>query len=151
MDILTKEKRSWNMSRIRGKDTKPELIVRSFLHRSGIRFRIHAANLIGRPDIVLPKYKTVIFVHGCFWHCHKGCKYAYIPKSRKKFWSAKFKDNIARFDQVRKKLKKDSWRVVVIWECQVLNNSVKLKNMLKIIKRDNEQYKGRVKKGHTTL
>lgn len=133
MDSLTREKRSWNMSRIRGKNTVPELIVRSFLHRNGIRFRIHAANLIGRPDIVLPKYRTVIFVHGCFWHRHKGCKYAYIPKSRKKFWSVKFKENIARFDQVRKALKKDSWKVLVIWECQVLDNSVKLKNILKTI------------------
>ncbi|MBU1162905.1 MAG: DNA mismatch endonuclease Vsr, partial [Proteobacteria bacterium] len=86
MDIISKEKRSWNMSRIRGKDTKPEIIVRSMLHRMGYRFRLHRKDLPGKPDIVLPKYKTVIFVHGCFWHRHKGCKYAYTPKSRVKFW-----------------------------------------------------------------
>lgn len=134
MDSLTREKRSWNMSRIRGKNTTPELIVRSFLHRNGIRFRIHAGNLIGKPDIVLPKYRTVIFIHGCFWHRHKGCKYTYSPKSRKKFWNSKFKDNIVRFKQVKRAIKKDGWRLFIIWECQILNNSIKLRNLVKSIK-----------------
>ena len=119
MDILTKEKRSWNMSRIRGKDTKPELAVRSFLHRKGFRYRLHVNNLPGKPDIVLPKYKTVIFVHGCFWHRHKGCKFAYNPKSRENFWNNKFNDNVTRFKKVKKELEKLSWKVVVIWECEV--------------------------------
>jgi len=86
MDNLTKEKRSWNMSRIKGKDTKPELYVRSILHSLGYRFRLHRKDLPGKPDIVLPKYQTVIFVHGCFWHRHQGCKLAYNPKSRIYFY-----------------------------------------------------------------
>ena len=94
VDNLTQEKRSWNMSRIKDKNTKPELVVRSILHRMGYRFRLHRKDLPGKPDIVLPKYKTVIFVHGCFWHRHKGCKYAYQPKSRVDFWQKKFKGNI---------------------------------------------------------
>ena len=85
VDILTKEKRSWNMSRIKGKNTKPELLLRSLLHRNGFRFRLHDKKLPGKPDIVLPRYKTVIFVNGCFWHRHSGCKYAYTPKSRQEF------------------------------------------------------------------
>ena len=95
-DILSKERRSWNMSRIRGSDTKPELLVRSLLHRMGYRFRLHRKDLPGRPDIVLPKYRTVIFVHGCFWHRHKGCKYAYTPKSRTDFWQNKFQGTVER-------------------------------------------------------
>ncbi len=119
VDSLTKEKRSWNMSRIRSKDTKPEKIVRSLLHRMGYRFRLHVKNLPGKPDIVLPKYKTVIFVHGCFWHRHPRCKYAYTPKSRIEFWEKKFADNIARFKIVRKELKRLKWNVLVTWECEI--------------------------------
>ena len=117
-DILTKEKRSWNMSRIRGKDTKPELAVRSFLHKKGFRYRLHDKKLPGKPDIVFPKYRTIIFVHGCFWHRHKGCKYTYNPKSRKAFWNKKFKDNVNRFKQVQKELENLAWKVVVVWECE---------------------------------
>jgi len=119
MDIISKEKRSWNMSRIRSKDTKPEKIVRSLLHRMGYRFRLHVKNLPGKPDIVLPKYKTVIFVHGCFWHRHLKCKYAYTPKSRIEFWEKKFVDNIARFKIVKKELEGLQWKVFVIWECEI--------------------------------
>lgn len=119
VDRLTKEKRSWNMSRIRGKNTKPELIVRSMLHRMGYRFRLHREDLPGKPDIVLPKYKTVIFVHGCFWHRHKKCKYAYNPKSRKTFWQKKFNENVKRDRKRQNELKRLGWRVIVIWECQV--------------------------------
>jgi DNA mismatch endonuclease (patch repair protein) len=89
-DRLSREHRSWNMSRIRGKDTAPELLVRSTLHRTGYRFRLHSQTLPGRPDLMLPKYRTVVFVHGCFWHRHKCCKFAYTPKSRTAFWNAKF-------------------------------------------------------------
>ena len=134
MDSLTQEKRSWNMSRIRGKNTAPELAIRSFLHRKGLRFKIHARNLIGRPDIVLPKYQTVVFVHGCFWHRHKGCKYAYTPRSRKNFWKNKFSDNVNRFSEVRKKLTKSGWQVLVVWECEV-NSIEKLKKLAYIVKR----------------
>ena len=119
MDKLTPEKRSWNMSRIRSKDTKPEMIVRSLLHRMGYRFRLHVKDLPGKPDIVLPKYKTVIFVHGCFWHRHKGCKYAYNPKSRVEFWQKKFSDNVKRFKTVEKELSKLNWQIIVIWECEI--------------------------------
>lgn len=134
MDILTRDKRSWNMSKIRSKNTAPELAVRSFLHSKGLRFRIHVGNLAGRPDIVLPKYKTVIFVHGCFWHRHKGCKYAYMPKTRNLFWKNKFKENINRFFIVSKKLTKSGWRVMVIWECEV-ESLQKMKKLLYRLKR----------------
>lgn len=119
MDIISKEKRSWNMSRIRSKDTKPEKIARSLLHRMGYRFRLHVKNLPGKPDIVLPKYRTVIFVHGCFWHRHPKCKYAYTPKSRIDFWQKKFAYNIAHFKIVKKELEYLQWNIVVIWECEL--------------------------------
>jgi len=89
------------------------------LHRMGYRFRLHVKTLPGKPDIVLPKYKTVVFVHGCFWHRHPKCKYAYTPKSRTEFWNKKFSDNVARFKTVKKELKKMGWKIVVIWECEV--------------------------------
>ena len=119
VDRLSKEKRSWNMSRIRGRNTKPELTVRSMLHRMGYRFRLHRKDLPGKPDIVLPKYRTVVFVHGCFWHRHKRCRYAYNPKSRVEFWQKKFNDTVERDRRNRKELKKLGWQVVVIWECQI--------------------------------
>lgn len=118
VDRLTKSKRSWNMSRIRGRDTGLEKVVRSLLHRSGYRFRLHRADLPGRPDIVLPKHETVILVHGCFWHRHARCRFAYSPKSNVVFWRNKFAQNLLRDKQVRRKLRKLGWRVVVIWECQ---------------------------------
>ena len=128
-DIISKEKRSWNMSRIKGKNTKPERIVRSVLHRMGYRFRLHRKDLPGKPDIVLPKYRTVIFVHGCFWHRHKGCKYAYTPKSRVDFWKKKFKENVKRDKKKREELVKAGWKIVIVWECR-LRNSDKLKEYL---------------------
>ena len=129
MDLLTKEKRSWNMSRIKGKDTKPEKIVRSILHKNGFRFRLNRKDLPGKPDIVLPKYKSVILVHGCFWHRHPRCKFAYNPKSRVKFWQNKFRENVERDKFVRKKLRKEGWKVIVVWECET-KNSETLKNRL---------------------
>lgn len=119
MDRISKEHRSWNMSRIKGRDTKPELIVRSMLHRMGYRFRLHVKTLPGKPDIVLPKYKTVIFVHGCFWHRHPRCRFAYNPKSRLAFWTRKFQANKSRDKDVLRRLRKDGWRVVIVWECQL--------------------------------
>ena len=118
-DILSKDKRSWNMSRIRSKNTKPEIVVRSLLHRMGYRFRLHVSSLPGRPDIVLPKYRTAIFVHGCFWHRHCDCKYAYNPKSRQDFWERKFEQNVQRHRDVTQRLEELGWRVVVIWECEI--------------------------------
>ncbi len=107
------------MSRIRGKDTKPELRVRSQLHRMGYRFRLHRKDLPGRPDIVLPKYDTVIFVHGCFWHRHKGCRFAYTPKTRVEFWETKFEQNVRRDKRNAAALWRGGWRVLKIWECEM--------------------------------
>ena len=107
------------MSRIRGKDTTPELVVRSALHRMGYRFRLHKRDLPGRPDIVLSKYWTVVFVHGCFWHRHPGCTQAYTPKSRVGFWRSKFDQNVRRDIAVRAELESLGWNVVVVWECEV--------------------------------
>lgn len=118
MDRITRKKRSWNMSRIKSKDTKPELIVRSKLHRMGYRFRVNRKDLPGKPDIVLPKYKAVIFVHGCFWHRHQDCKYAYTPKSRVEFWMKKFSKNVKRDNQNELELLKLGWYVKIIWECE---------------------------------
>ncbi len=106
------------MSRIRGKDTKPELRVRSQLYRMGYRFRLHRKDLPGRPDIVLPKYDTVIFVHGCFWHRHKGCRFAYTPKTRVEFWQTKFDLNVRRDRRNEAALRKRGWRIIRIWECE---------------------------------
>ena len=111
--------RSKNMSAIKSKNTKPEIIVRKFLHSKGYRFRIHRKDLPGCPDIVLPKYKTVIFVNGCFWHRHEGCKYKTTPKTRKDFWENKFNENIKRDKNNFKELKNLNWKVLVIWECEL--------------------------------
>ena len=106
------------MSRIRGRDTIPELKVRSTLHRLGYRFRLHTSSLPGRPDIVLPKYKTVVFVHGCFWHRHSGCKYAYSPKSNVEFWREKFEQTVLRDQRKTGELGVLGWMVITIWECE---------------------------------
>ena len=121
MDSLTSEKRSWNMSRIKARDTRPEIIVRSLLHSKGYRFRLHRKDLPGIPDIVLPRYKTIILVHGCFWHRHAGCKYAYNPKSRVQFWQEKFEKNVRRDEEVGKVLNDLGWNVYIIWECEAKN------------------------------
>ncbi len=107
------------MSRIRGKDTKSEMAVRSMLHAMGARFRLHRRDLPGSPDIVLPRRNLVVFVHGCFWHRHRGCKVAATPKTRRAFWQAKFAANIARDRRVIRRLRAAGWRVAVVWECQL--------------------------------
>ena len=118
MDTLSPSHRSWNMSRIRGRNTTPELKVRSALHRAGFRFRLHRRDLPGTPDIVLPRFRTVIFVHGCFWHRHEGCKFAYIPKSRIEFWEEKFSRNMERDRRKILQLQQAGWNVEIIWECE---------------------------------
>lgn len=118
-DTLTKPQRSALMAKIRSKDTKPELAVRSLLHRLGYRFRLHRRDLPGSPDIVLPKHRTVIFVHGCFWHRHAGCRHATTPATRARFWRLKFEGNMARDRRVKAALRRGGWRVVTIWECDV--------------------------------
>jgi len=118
-DVFTPEKRSDVMSRIRGRNTKPERVVRSLLHRLGYRFRLHRTDLPGKPDIVLPKYKSVIFVHGCFWHRHKDCKFAYTPKSRTDFWIKKLESNANRDQKIIGELTELGWKVITVWECDL--------------------------------
>ena len=113
------EQRSRNMSAIKSKNTKPEIAVRKLLHSMGYRFRLHRKDLPGSPDIVLPKYKTVIFVHGCFWHRHENCKYASNPKTRVEFWNKKFKDNILRDIKNQERLKSLGLKIIIVWECDL--------------------------------
>lgn len=119
MDTVDLKKRSEIMSHIRGKNTKPELLIRSLLHRSGFRFRIHRRDLLGCPDIVLPKYKTIIFVHGCFWHQHSGCKKSTLPQTNITFWKNKLKKNLDRDLFVQNELEKSGWKVIIIWQCEI--------------------------------
>ena len=121
MDRLNRERRSWNMSRIKGRNTRLELVVRSALHRLGFRFRLHGRRLPGRPDIVLARHRTVVFVHGCFWHRHRGCRFAYQPKSNVSFWTEKFEQNVARDSRNKRELLRLGWRVLVVWECQAVD------------------------------
>ena len=136
MDRLTPEKRSWNMSCIKSKDTTPERIVRSFLHRNGFRFRLHAKDLPGKPDIVLQKYKTVIEVRGCYWHRHEGCKDATTPSTNTEFWQKKFAENVARDQSTEQKLKGLGWNVIVVWQCEVEKNLFQANLTNKIISGD---------------
>ena len=122
-DRITPEKRSWNMSRIKGKDTKIEVEVRSWLFSRGLRFRKNDKRYPGKPDIVLPKYKTVIFINGCFWHRHTGCKYATTPKTRTEFWLEKFERNVRNDELHRQQLEDMGWKVITIWECQLKRDS----------------------------
>jgi DNA mismatch endonuclease (patch repair protein) len=118
-DVHSKETRSYNMSRIRSKDTKPEMVVRKFLHKNGFRYRLHVKNMPGKPDIVLPKYKTVIFIHGCFWHGHEGCKKAALPETRKEWWAEKIGKNIINDINAEAALKATHWNIISIWQCQL--------------------------------
>lgn len=118
-DIVDKPTRSRMMAGIRGTNTKPEIIVRKYLFAAGYRYRLHVRRLAGHPDIVLPRLQSAIFVHGCFWHRHARCKYAYMPRSNIAFWKKKFAENVERDRKVRRQLKQSGWRVHVIWECQV--------------------------------
>lgn len=118
-DVHSRETRSYNMSRIKGKNTKPEMLVRRFLFSKGFRFRIHVQNLPGKPDIVMPKYRAIIFVNGCFWHGHADCRYFMLPKSNSKWWDEKIKRTISTDADAIDKLKKDGWNVITIWECEL--------------------------------
>lgn len=119
MDVHDKKTRSYNMSRIKGKNTKPEEIVRKYLFSKGFRYRKNDKRLPGTPDIVLPKYKTVIFVNGCFWHGHEDCRYFVWPKNNADFWKKKIEDNISRDKNVIEMLKRQNWSVIVVWECEL--------------------------------
>ena len=130
-DIVSKEQRSKNMSAIRSRDTKPEVYLRKLLFAEGYRYRIAEKSVPGHPDIFLRKYNTAIFVHGCFWHRHQGCKYAYTPKSRIDFWQKKFADNVKRDAAVKDELRKQNIRCLIVWECTI-------KRMMKTPKAESE-------------
>jgi DNA mismatch endonuclease (patch repair protein) len=119
MDVHDRRTRSYNMSRIKGKDTKPELIVRKFLFGEGFRYRLHVRSLPGKPDLVFPKYRAVIFVHGCFWHGHKGCKYFVPPKTRIEWWINKINSTKKKDVKNALELKKQGWKVISVWECSL--------------------------------
>lgn len=118
-DVYSPEKRSEIMGRIKGSDTKPERVVRSLVHRMGFRFRLHVSQLPGRPDIVLPRHRKIIFVHGCFWHQHPGCPRAKLPQTRNEWWKSKLTRNYERDAEIQKNLRKQGWKVLVIWQCQL--------------------------------
>lgn len=123
-DVHTKEIRSYNMSRIRSKNTKPEVLIRKYLHGKGFRFRINVKNLPGKPDIVLSKYKTVIFINGCFWHGHENCKYFVIPKTRTEWWLEKINRNKENDEKALTALRLKGWRIINVWECELKNTQV---------------------------
>jgi len=131
-DVHEPETRSYNMSQISGKDTKPEMIVRKFLHANGFRYRLHVKDLPGKPDLVLPKYNTVIFVHGCFWHVHEGCDYFKLPQTNIEFWEQKLYGNKKRDEKHTEELQKMEWDVIVVWECE-LKADKKEKTLIRII------------------
>jgi DNA mismatch endonuclease (patch repair protein) len=145
MDIYTKEKRSEIMSNVRSSGTKPEVIVRKKLHSLGFRFRLHKKALPGKPDIVLPKHQAVVFVHGCFWHHHKGCGKSKLPASNAKFWETKIFENARRDAKVRSELKRLGWRVLVIWECETKSGTYvqKLRRFFKLMKPANKRIANR--------
>lgn len=122
-DVHSQKIRSYNMSRIKGKDTKPELIVRKFLFSKGFRYRLHTKKLPGKPDIVLPKYNTVIFIHGCFWHGHEGCRYFVVPKTRTEWWLNKIHNNTTNDSVSAASLREAGWKVLTIWECDLRKNT----------------------------
>ena len=118
-DVHNKATRSFNMSQIKGKNTKPEMLVRRFLHMRGFRYKLHDRKLPGKPDLVLPKYKTVIFIHGCYWHKHERCKYFVVPKTRTEWWMNKINGNVANDLKAYAALEKEGWRIITIWECEL--------------------------------
>lgn len=142
-DVHDKKTRSYNMSRIKGKNTKPEILVRKFLFSKGFRYKLHDKRLPGKPDIVLPKYKTAIFVHGCFWHGHNNCKYFVIPKTRTDWWLQKISQNKITDKKNTKALRQDSWRVLTIFECDLKKKKIeKTLNKLSTILKNSSYDKG---------
>ena len=132
-DVHDSKTRSYNMSQIRGCNTKPEIMVRKYLFSKGLRFRLHDKKLSGKPDIVLPKYKSLIFVHGCFWHGHESCKYFVVPQTRTDFWMNKINANIANDKKNSEILKQAGWKIFTIWECESKKDEV-LNELLKQIR-----------------
>ena len=140
VDKFNKETRSYNMSQIKGKDTKPEILVRKYLFSKGLRFRKNDKRYPGSPDVVLPKYNTIVFVHGCFWHLHDGCKYAVMPKSNVDYWEKKLYGNIERDKRNQKLLENMGWTVITVWECQLKKDKQEqtLKELYNQIKSNNK-------------
>lgn len=134
MDVVDGPTRSRIMSAITGRNTKPEIIVRKFLHAHGFRFQLHKKDLPGRPDIVLAKWKACIFVHGCFWHRHPNCRYASTPKTRPEFWEKKFRDNIARDRKNIELLQANGWHCHIVWECELKGSNDRLDKLIKQLK-----------------
>src|SRR6266850_3369094 len=133
-DHLTKRLRSLNMSRIRATNTRPELALRSMLHRLGYRFRLHAADIPGKPDVVLKKYKTVILLHGCFWHRHSGCRFCTTPGTNSLYWRAKFRRNVRRDLHNAERLKELGWKRIVVWECELRNRSCLRQRLIRLLR-----------------
>ena len=125
-DVHNKAVRSYNMSRIKGKNTKPEMLVRKFLFANGYRYRLNVKTLPGKPDIVLPKYKTVIFINGCFWHGHEGCRYFVIPKTRTEWWIEKITGTQKRDREAENQLNELGWKVIIVWECELKKDTLNL-------------------------
>ena len=139
-DVHSKEIRSYNMSRIKDKNTKPEMIVRKFLHSNGFRYNIHSKQLPGKPDIVLPRFRTAVFINGCFWHGHEGCKYFKIPETETEWWKNKIYETRLRDKTKYDEIEKMNWKVITIWECELKNGKKDktLADLLLIFRKDNE-------------
>lgn len=137
-DVHSKEIRSFNMSQIKSKDTWPEMLVRKFLFANGIRYRLHDKRLSGKPDMVFPKFKKVVFIHGCFWHGHENCKYFVVPKTRTEWWLRKINSNKKKDAESVCTLKRQGWKVITIWECELKpsNKDKKLKTIIREFKRN---------------
>lgn len=118
-DVHTLEQRRFNMQQIKGKNTKPELLVRKYLHAQGFRYKLHDKTLPGKPDLVLPKHNTVIFIHGCFWHGHANCKYFKIPQTRTEWWTEKINKNKTKDEKAIRELKRNGWKIITVWECKL--------------------------------
>lgn len=135
-DVFSKKKRSWLMGRVKGRDTKPEILIRSFIHHMGYRFRIHRRDLPGNPDIVLPRHGKVIFVHGCFWHGHEGCPRSKRPTTNMRFWNEKLDGNIERDTRFRRALQRMGWKVFVVWQCETREPEKLLRKLERILHED---------------
>jgi DNA mismatch endonuclease, patch repair protein len=134
-DTFSQQKRSWLMSRVRQKDTRPELLIRSFLRSEGFRFRLHAKNLPGTPDVVLPRLRSVLFINGCFWHQHANCSRSAIPQSNRRFWARKLLRNVERDRRARKLLRKQGWSVITLWECKLKSIKTRQVYLKKLVRR----------------
>jgi DNA mismatch endonuclease (patch repair protein) len=144
-DVHSKAVRSYNMSMIKGKNTRPEMLVRRFLHAMGYRYRIHDKKLPGKPDLVFPKYKTVIFVNGCFWHGHNNCRYFVVPKTRTDWWLNKINANRANDEKASQKLQEAGWTILILWECELKADNAErtLKKVIQKIRPDGRKEKKR--------